>query len=367
MQPFNQNFVPQGSPPPLDTPVKADAGQVDVLAMWHKFAELGKMLASVSTAGMPDSLAGELKTSLARFNTLMGQGGETPPVCPPERQVRPLVREGAPAPAREISVGEQIEKYLRHEKSTQKCKRAYREKEMALGVAKRYIYQFTPANDVSRDEAERLLAKIARRETAPRTERVRIALSSCWSWAMSRNLVKHIRNPFRKSTINDIREKARKVPNAEEFKAIYNACNDNDRAFLVVMATTGASANEMFSLTWDDIDFGKGTVHLEDRTETRKHIRLPVDVEVRPEVMTMLKGKRLDSGSPYVFTQPNGEPYSTKQHFLKRVCERAGVKCFTMTGITRLVHGMNTSKVQCPKDLPYCLPAADLESVNATF
>ncbi len=55
----------------------------------------------------------------------------------------------------------------------------------------------------------------------------------------------------------------------EEFRAILEVTDNlRWRAFYLLACTTGARFGELFNLTWADIDFGKGTVTIQDRPAT---------------------------------------------------------------------------------------------------
>ena len=76
-------------------------------------------------------------------------------------------------------------------------------------------------------------------------------------------------------------------------------------------------------------------------------------VPLTTDLYNVLLHHRRDCKSmTYVFVQENGEPYASRQHFMRRLCSRAGVKPFGFHAIrhlsaTILAHsGMDIPSVQ---------------------
>jgi len=105
-----------------------------------------------------------------------------------------------------------------------------------------------------------------------------------------------------------------------EARRLVECASSSIRPVLVVALNTGMRRNEILSLRWQDVDFGKGFILIEDSKSGRAR-KVPMNLAV----FETLKG--LPQKSEYVFFNPETETHvkDIKTGF-KSACKEAGVK-----------------------------------------
>jgi integrase len=108
-----------------------------------------------------------------------------------------------------------------------------------------------------------------------------------------------------------------------------------------------ARRGEIFGITWSDVDFGRSQVRLwTNKREggSREYDWLPMTSELH-EAFFQWKQNRPVKDTIYVFVclektpfceQYYGKPFSVRQHFMEKICVKAGVKKFGFHGIRHL-------------------------------
>ncbi|HSL62366.1 MAG TPA: site-specific integrase [Desulfotignum sp.] len=173
-------------------------------------------------------------------------------------------------------------------------------------------------------------------------------LVAAWNWA-SRYMdgfPSGIDNPF--ASVPKFREErqARYIPPKEDFDKVYAIAEGQDKVMLAVFLYLASRIKEVFNLRWSDVDFENNKVRLwtqKRRGGTREADWLPMI----PELASSLKNWKaecpvksdhvficLDST---VFTEPYyGRPFTVRQHFMKKLCAKAGVIHFGFHAIRHL-------------------------------
>lgn len=173
-------------------------------------------------------------------------------------------------------------------------------------------------------------------------------LSRAWEWGKD-NLdgFPAGSNPFRAiRRFPEIRNE-RYIPPESDFWAVYELGNDQDRVMLLCFLHLGARRGEIFRMRWNDVDFRNGLIRLSTRKTKDGSMRIdPVKMsEALRNQLLIWWEKRPFKSSEYVFTMLDdgfsrlhspGEPFLQRRHFLKRMCERAGVKPFTWHSLRHL-------------------------------
>lgn len=172
-------------------------------------------------------------------------------------------------------------------------------------------------------------------------------LAAAWQWG-ERYLegFPKVVNPF--LAVGKFKEEhsTRYVPDEKDFWKVVDVATGQDKALLLALFFLGARRGEIFRLKWDDVDFINNRVRLGTQKTKGGAMRydwlpLPQELKVslldwkerrpykKPWVFTVLE----DTPSPY--NHP-GEPFKLRSQFMKKICEKAGVKPFGYHAIRHL-------------------------------
>ena len=173
-------------------------------------------------------------------------------------------------------------------------------------------------------------------------------LVAAWNWGM-----KYMDpplpgpNPCLVDRMPEVRQ-PRYVPPEQDFWKAYNLTEGQDRLMLTVFLHLGARRKEIFGLQWTDIDFANERVRLWTRKRkdgTLEFDWLPMTKELRKMLLWWWESRPIkDSSFIFVcldtenFCQPHyGKPFTVRQHFMRKLCEKAGVKPFGFHAIRHLI------------------------------
>lgn len=139
----------------------------------------------------------------------------------------------------------------------------------------------------------------------------------------------------------------RYVPHEEDFRKVLEVAEGQDRVMLLAFLHLAARRGEIFNLKWTDVDFVASRVRLatkKTRDGSVRHDWLPMTGELRQALLAWWEA-RPHKQARYVFVvsggftfenQYEGEPFRYRQHFMEKLCERAGVKPFGFHAIRHL-------------------------------
>ena len=133
----------------------------------------------------------------------------------------------------------------------------------------------------------------------------------------------------------------RYIPPEADFWKVYAVAPEREQALLACFLNLAARKGELLKLTWDDVDFQRGTVVLstrKTRTGNVKRDEMPMNDDVRGTMLWLWQHRQ--GSSNHVFTcavEPYvGQPYGCAAHVMSRLCQRAGVKKFGFHAIRHL-------------------------------
>ena len=206
-------------------------------------------------------------------------------------------------------------------------------------LAIRYLFSSIPGDakpeEITPTLAQQALRNIALSSSGNVANKARKNLVSAWEWGKKYYGLPAV-NPFREVEKFPADQKPRYVPPEDDFWKAHAAASPQDQVFLLFMLHTGARRAEVFRLRWDDVDFSGNKIRLGTRKTAHGGMEYAW-VPMTTELHSVLAGHRLKSRSVYVFTdQETGEPYASRQHFMERLCKRAGVKHFGFHAIRHL-------------------------------
>lgn len=89
----------------------------------------------------------------------------------------------------------------------------------------------------------------------------------------------------------------------EEVEKVLSGCREWLRPILATLAYTGMRIGELINLRWQDVDLGKGMIHIRAREDWRPKGRRDRSVPLHPRVKAVLASR---SVGEFVFTGPEG-------------------------------------------------------------
>jgi Integrase len=211
----------------------------------------------------------------------------------------------------------------------------YRAKKRVASIALPVIGQETPVTEITPVLALASMREAARVGCPDTGNLCRKHLSSAWNWGIKQVGLPPL-NPFQQVDKFPVDQKPCPVPTESDFWKVVNCAQERDKRFLVACLHTAARKTELFSLKWNEVDFERGFVLL----GTRK--RKGGGMEYDPVPMTsalkdiLLKQKEEGLCGEYVFCHTDGNPYSSRQNLIKRLCKKCGVPHFSLHGIRHL-------------------------------
>jgi len=215
--------------------------------------------------------------------------------------------------------------------------RTYSEKRAALDDLVKVVGQDLPVEDLTTGMALQVLDKTCQSYSGYAANKARKNLIAAWNWG-----AKHLDgwtgnvNPFARIEPYSYQKKQKQVPDMKDVQAVLDIMPDPDRTMLLAYLHTGARRDEIFRLTWPDINFNSSKICL--WTRKRKDGSwdwnlLPMTKELREALIRHRSGS---DGQGYVFSRSDGRKYQYRRHWLAYWCAAAGVPVFSFHQIRHL-------------------------------
>jgi len=181
-------------------------------------------------------------------------------------------------------------------------------------------------------------------------------LARAWDWGVQKlpAFPRDLMNPFR--AVEKMREERspRYVPPEEDFWTVYENVEGQDKVMLLASLHLASRRGELFRLKKSDIDFSNMTVTLWTRKRKGGNLEpdiLPMTKELKA-ALVMWCEQRLSHNTKdkkhvfvclekYPFCQEYyGKPFKHRNHFMKKLCIKSGVKKFGFHAIRHLSASM---------------------------
>ncbi len=132
-------------------------------------------------------------------------------------------------------------------------------------------------------------------------------------------------------------QKPRYVPPLNDFLAVYSQTEtEQDEVLLLAFLCLAARRNELFRLRCEDIDIERRQVALGTRKRAGGGLQydwVPIAEQLLPRLAEQIERV----SGPWVFPCPKtGEPYKARTTWMRRLCDRAGVRRFGLHAIRHL-------------------------------
>jgi integrase len=192
---------------------------------------------------------------------------------------------------------------------------------------------------ITADDVVTIIRELQAANLAPWTiKRILAALSCVFTFALRRGYITS--HPFQRLERDErphpLRSDQRVLTRAE-LARLFAACPRRYRPLLLTGAYTGMRLSEVLGLSWDDVDFAAGVVHVRQQLargrrgvpphrippKTRASVR---EIPLLPQLAAVLRqhkrSSRFTRGSDYVFATSNGTAF-LHHNVSKRVLRRA--------------------------------------------
>lgn len=206
-------------------------------------------------------------------------------------------------------------------------------------VMKRFLKAVDPKSEprkITPDVINTFLSGVARETSGSTANKYRKVLLAAWRYGQ-----KYHRPSFMGDNPVEAVEKfpevlrRKHVPTLDDFHKALEWAKPGVRQLLLTMLHTGARKQELFRLTWDDVDLERGTICL--WTNKRKNGNREFDIMPMTTVLwDMMRAMHERRKGTHVFCKRNGERFTARNGLLERLCERAHVERFTWHSIRHL-------------------------------
>lgn len=243
-------------------------------------------------------------------------------------------------------LGDWATKYLDYAK-TKFSPATYAEKKAVF----RFFFQhIDPAIPVSKLTAGKVLEYIMEQKekrSGYAANKHRKNLVAAWNWG-----IKYFDpslpqlNPCKVERMPEVRH-PRYVPPQEDFWRVYEVAEGQDQVMLLTFLHLAARRKEIFSLTKQDLDFENNRVRLwtkKRKDGTLEYDWLPMTEELKERLLWWLENRPIKD-SDHIFIcldntafcrEDYGKPFRVRLQFMRRICDKAGVKRFGFHAIRHL-------------------------------
>lgn len=242
------------------------------------------------------------------------------------------------------------EDYLDYVKS-RFVKKTYGEKKGALGRFLRYLNSYCHANpnEIQPSMAMKHLIQESENRSGNAANKDRKNLAAAWEWGRKyiNGFPQKKLNPFKAVDRFAEMRSPRYVPPEDDFWKIYHHAEGQDKIMLLTFLHLAARRNEIFNLTWEDVDFGNSQIRIwtsKRKDGTKEYDWLPMTSELKKALSKWWQERPLKD-SPFVFVclcklsfcEPYfGKPFKERRHLMERLCQKAGIKPFGFHAIRHL-------------------------------
>lgn len=225
--------------------------------------------------------------------------------------------------------------------------KTYKEKKAAFGLLLKKFCPYHAVSDLEPADGMAYLQRQQKSRSGHAANKDRKNLAAGWEYG--RKYLKGFPqgiNPFRAVEKFPEVESPRYVPPEEDFWAVYDATEGQDRVILLTFLHLAARRGEVWGIKIDDLDFSRDQIRL--WTHKRKGGKkeadwLPMTGELKIALTEWLRVRPVKADYLFVCLETlpcladlYGKPFVTRQKLMKRLCRRAGVKPFGLHAIRHL-------------------------------
>lgn len=236
-------------------------------------------------------------------------------------------------------------KYLDYSYETY-AEKTYKEKQAVFKRFLKEVDPYMPVDELSMSITQSYFIKQKKDRSGHASNKDRKNLLAGWNWGklyMNPKLPKT--NPFETPKMPEVRT-PRYIPPEEDFRKVFGMAEGQDRLMLLTFSHLACRRGEAFKLTWEDVDFKKELIRLwtqKRENGNREYEWLPMTEELQDGLSWWRKECPVKTDYVFVCLEQTsfcaeyyGGPFKHRQHFMRKLCEKAGVKPFGFHAIRHL-------------------------------
>lgn len=262
-----------------------------------------------------------------------------------ESEIRKSPEETLTIPSNSLTLLEWATKYLEYSKVKFTAKTFDEKRSIFKGFFKQ-IGPSTPVDSLRPVQVLNYLRIQATKRSGYAANKERKNLLAAWNWG-----IKYMNLPSPNPCITERFPEERQnryVPPESDFWKVYDFLEKGqDKVMLLAYLHLAARRAELYRLRWEDVDFTGQKV----RIGTRKRLGGSLEYDWLPmtdELFNAMVLHRQSAKTEWVFPNPEkGVPFVSRQHHMKHICQRAGVKVFGLHAVRHL-----TASILAQKDVP---------------
>ncbi len=230
--------------------------------------------------------------------------------------------------------------------------RTYEEKSAAARRLIKFVGKGALVEDIDSSIAMEFLRMQNKERSGYGANRDRKNLITAWKYGR-----KYIRgfplgeNPFEQTERFPEVRSPRYIPSESDFYRILDIVDDEqDRTMLLFALHTAARKGEIFRAKVEDLDFDRETIRISTCKRSGGHTEIdtiPMTNNLKEALRSWLGNRPKKSEFVFInLSEHNwaepwfGQPFKARQHFMRKLCEKAGVKPFGFHSIRHLTASM---------------------------
>jgi len=237
------------------------------------------------------------------------------------------------------------EAYLDYSKESY-VEKTFKEKKSAFKVFFKAVKPDLDVADLTPGMVQSFLIQQKKERSGYASNKERKNLLAGWNWGaiyMTPTLPKD--NPFNVPKMPEERS-PRYVPPEADFWKIYELAEGQDKVMLLAFIHLACRRGEAFRLKWADVDFKENRIRLWTRKRDNGSFEyewLPMTENLKEGLLWWKQSCPIESEHVFLCLEKKnfcmeyyGGPFLTRQHFMRKLCEKAGVKPFGFHAIRHL-------------------------------